>query len=794
MRRWLRRVLALGIGVALLGAALLASRWASIGQERGPGASGELLLAGLGGPVSIVRDPFGVPHVDATRRADAFLGLGVAHAQDRLWQMEMLRRAATGRLAEVFGRPALASDRLSRLLGFAAEARAELPELGGRTRRLLEAYCAGINGWLAHLAAGEAPVPLELRWLELEPEPWTPADVLAIVRWRAWSTSRSLGASLLLDRLVRELGGVGSRDFFPARAHDGALGALGDALLELGRSADQLAHLGAPPGPVGSLGAVVSSGRSASDGALLLNDPHVSFGLPATFYLAHLRAPDLELGGATWPGVPVFHAGTNGRIAWGRVALHASVSDLYDETFHPGDRQRYERGGRWRRVEVRTETIAVRGEQAVEVEIRRTRNGPLLDAALPDAERAPDLALRWAGRGEPSGIEALLALQRAGDWEAFRGALRGLAVPPATFLYAHRDGSIGAQLAGRLPVRAIETGLLPVTGGSQYYTWRGFIEFDDLPSEHGSDVPWIIATTHPDHASLAQRVAWLWSSPGGAARLRDALSRPARLDLDALVELQRERVSSRGPAAVRVLLGDVVPTSRAAARVRDALLAWDGAVDVSSRGAALYHVFRARLAGRLLAEHAGDGASAAVAAVADPAPGVALSRALDRMGPERSDALVEHALEDTWSHMRHRVSSNPAKWTWGRTQRLRLQHAFERHGRGLLRAVGRRLGRGPFPAPGDPDAIWAMYAAELPTDDVGVGPALRLAVDMSDWRHLRVGLAGGQSGHAGDAHYDDALRDWLEGRARPLWLHWGDVAYHRTGAWELRPPPVASGG
>jgi penicillin amidase len=378
--------------------------------------------------------------------------------------------------------------------------------------------------------------------------------------------------------------------------------------------------------------------------------------------------------------------------------------------------------------------------------------------------------------------------QHARDWEGFREALRGLVVPPATFLYASVDGEIGTQVAGRLPVRAIETGLLPVTGGSQYYDWRGYLEFEELPAQHGTDLSWLVASTHPTHPDLAQRVTWLWSSPGGSARLRQALASRRRWSFDEVVDLQRERRSARGPEAVRFLLGKVEPASRSALRVHDELLAWAGDVGTDSRGAALYHVFRQRLAHRILRRHAASGFVDQIADVRDPLPGVVLARFLDRAGGSHSEAIVEQALDDTWSYMRTRVSANPAKWTWGRTQQLRPRHAFERHGSWLLRAIGRRLGRGPFGAPGDSDSVWAMYSGELPTEDVGVGPAARYAVDLSDWRHAQVGLAGGQSGYAGEAHYDDALQDWLQARPRPLWMHWNDVTYHGIGTWELTPP------
>jgi penicillin amidase len=785
--RWLRWG-ASAAGATIAAAALCAwLGWRRAADDLGPALEGELALAGLAAPVRIARDPFGVPHVEAASELDAWLGLGFAHVQDRLWQMELLRRTARGRLAELFGSSVLQADRLARLLLLGADADAEAEQLAPASAALLDAYCRGVNAWLEQVSDGRAPRPFELRWLGVEPEPWRPSDTLAILRWRAWSSARVLGGALLLDRLVRELGGVAARDFFPVRPSDGAHDVLA-RLVEIGRAADTLARAGGLGERAGSLGFAVGAARSATGLPLLASDPHVALDLPPVFYLAHLRAPGLELGGATWPGAPVFWTGTNGTAAWGQVTLHASVSDLYEETFR-ADPPRYERNGRWHRAERRTAAIAVRGGAPVALEIVRTRNGPVLTPLLDgDARGAQDggrtLTLRWAGFGAPSGIEPLLRAQRARSWLEFREALRELAVPAATFLYADRSGEIGAQVAGRLPERGIDTALLPAAGSAIEYRWRGSIPFDELPSQNGRELPFLVASTHPPE--LEGRVSWLWSSPGGAARLRARLAEGALLDLGAVAALQAEQHSQRGPEAVRRLLQGVTPRSRSGRRVLEDLREWDGATRADSRGAALYHVFRQQLARRILSERLPAELVEELGRFAEPAPGVVLARFVDRRGGEAA-ALVAAALEDTWSFMRVHVNSNPARWTWASARELRVRHAFERLGGWPLQAIAHRLGRGPFAVGGDPDSIWTMHHAALPGDDVRVGPGLRYAVDLADPAHAQIGLAGGQSGFAGSAYYDDALRDWLEGRARPLWMHRTDIAYHTRGTWALLP-------
>jgi penicillin amidase len=786
VKRLVNGAVAIACVALLIAVAGVASVLALVGRDPGPAPRGALVAKGLHAPAYVVRDPFGVPHVEAASLPDAYLALGFAHAQDRLWQMELSRRSARGRLAELFGERALEQDRLARTLGFAESARIEATKLSRETRAALDAYSAGVNAWLAEIAANRETRPFELRWLAIDPEPWTPQDTLAIARLRAWNLGRSLSASLLLDRLVAELGGVPARDFFPVRPSDGSHDPF-EGFLQLGRISDALARTSGMNGPSGSLGFVVPAAHSASGRPLLANDPHVGFTAPAIFYLAHVRAGRFELSGATWPGMPVFFTGSNRTIAWGQVALHASVSDLFEETIDKANPARFERGGRWQAAKIRHETIGVRGRSAETLEVVTTEHGPLLRNVWPEEPRTSALALKWTGQTGASGVDALLRMQRCGDWSCFREALRGVRAPAATFLYADAAGATGSQVAGDLPLRAIDTGLLPLAGASRFYDWRGTADFDTLPSNIGQSLGAIVVSPHPDTSSFKSPVTWLWSSQGGAERVRELLAQAGPLDVEDLVAIQRDTVSRRGPISVKRLLADSAPASSSAQKVRALLLEWDGSTSTDSVGASVYHVFRQRLSGKLLEGLNLSDGSRALLAQAEPASGIALARALDRVGRERTATALDSALDETWSFLRTHVSANPKKWNWGEVHELRLEHAFERLGSGPLAWVGRRLGSGPFAAPGDPDSVWTMYSGALPVTEIELGPALRYAVDLGDPDHALFGLAGGQSGHPGSDHYADALGDWLAGRPRPLWMHASDVSYHQKGTWELQP-------
>jgi penicillin amidase len=563
-------------------------------------------------------------------------------------------------------------------------------------------------------------------------------------------------------------------------------------LLELGRIGDLVAGDLGLQGRSGSLALVVGGKRSASGRPLLANDPHTGFRMPPLFYLAHLRAPGLELAGATWPGAPVFWTGTNLEAAWGQVALHASTSDLYMEMLHPEDPLRYDRNGKWLDAEKRVEQVEVRYGEPEALDVIVTRHGPLLGSVHPDDPSVRGYSLRWAGDDARSGIQGLLRVQRARSFKDFRDALLRYPAPLATFVFAHRDGTIGSQLAGHMPIRSIDTGLLPVLGNSRYYDWRGFTAFKDLPSKSGTDLDWIAVSTHPDQGLFTSPVKWLWRAGGARERLRDLVRDSGPLDIDDLVAIQRDTRSTRAVRVIANLLEGTEGAEGAAARVREILLEWDGSTAVDSVGASVYHAFRQVLTRRALELHLGEDFDfAMLTGAAEPVPGALLDRYVERLRPAEARALVDAALGETWDWLGVNVSANPRRWAWGALHTVRPQHAFERFGGGFNGWLGRWLGRGPFAAPGDADSVWTMHHAVLPAHRVEVGPVLRYAVDLDRADHARVGLAGGQSGHPGTPHYDDALADWLAGRPRLLWMDRGDIGRLATGRWVLRPEAQA---
>lgn len=773
---WHRRIqllLAAALLVVLVVAAVERGRRRGEARSAFPEVRGRLRVSGVAAPLEVQRDARGIPHVDAASEADAFFGLGFVHAQDRLAQMQWLVRLAQGRGSEWVGAEGLEADRWARTLDLVGLAAADLAGADASTRELLEAYARGVNARIARIREGRVAPPLALRrgGEVLAIEDWRPLDSLAVLKTWAWALSGSVEASLVLDDLLARLGGEAARPFFPRSSRAG-----GDRPPASGVTAalwrDPLRRaLGLEGRSAGSSAWVLGGAHSDSGLPLLAADAHLEPTAPPLLHLAHLRAPGLDVAGATLPGVPAFWTGHNRRVAWAATHARAAVVDLYAETLHPDGEPLYHDGQRWTPLEEHSEVIAVRGAAEAVLEVRRTRHGPLLDGLVPKP-RDP-LALAWAGqRGlGAETIAALRGMARAKDAEELLGAMAGVGEPPLAFVYADADGAGGLQVAGWVPRRPLGTDLVPVPGRARWYDWEGRIPFERLPRKRlQGGRGWVVAADNTlARGEGKDRGEWLWRSGERAerieARLRDAVER-GPVSLRDMVRIQGDvwepRARALVDAALRVAGAEGLGAE--AREVAGLLRNWNGEANVESRGAAAYHVFLVSLVERLFRERLGDALFQRYLAVpqADPFAVVArvvLEAAQGEADGAWSDATrvgeaVRESLRETWFRLSYRLGGNRAKWRWGRLHQVSFRPF-------LPWASGDELG--PFPIGGSGVTVnTEEYAAQDPFA-VRLASAFRFAVDAATLDRSLSVLAPGQSEHPGHPQRADAVAAWLGG-------------------------------
>src|SRR5688572_6012924 len=562
------------IGRSILYILLLASLIAAGGylwlRRSLPQTEGNVTVSGLAGGVEILRDAYGIPHIFASTIDDAYFALGYVHAQDRLWQMEMNRRIATGRLSEILGPGALESDRFLRTLGLRRVAEANLKHFDAETRRVLDAYSGGVNAFLA-----ASPVlPPEFWLLRVSPEPWSPADSVGWMKMMAWDLGGNWRAELLRMQLAKALPMARIHEFLPPYPGDPIpeMADLRQLYAGLEKQPVGVSFLENPELVAGSNAWAVSSARSASGKPLLANDPHLGLNAPPVWYFAQLHAPGLDAIGATLPGVPAILIGRNPRVAWGLTNTVSDVQDLYLEKLDA-------------RFTQRDEVIKVRGAPDEKLAVRASRHGPVISdvlrAALDAAPRGHAVALAWTALAEDDlSMQAILRVAHARDWREFNSTLRDLHAPQQNVIYADVDGNIGFVAAGRVPVRKSANdlkGRAPAPGWDARYDWAGWVPYEELPRAFNPPAGTIVNANHKvTPPGYPHHIGYEWQPPYRARRIEALLGRESH-SLGGFARMQMDVVSLATGELLPLLLKTTPKDELSAGALRQ-LAAWDGSM------------------------------------------------------------------------------------------------------------------------------------------------------------------------------------------------------------------------
>ena len=795
LRRFLLRGLFWGLALLLLlllaGAGLI---WASL-----PARQGQLALPGLSAPVEVLEDAHGIPRITAANELDAVRALGWLHARDRLFQMELMRRNASGRLAELVGPAALRLDRFSRTLGLQQRADADFAALPAETRAVLEAYAAGVNAWIE--AKGRLAAP-EFLAIGL-PEPWQPSDSLLWAKtmglWLSGNWRSELDRARLAGRLPPErLQQLWPTDDSPGRPEGlAALPSVG----HLDRLAAAIPQFPEAPLPRSASNSwAVAAGRSTTGAPLLANDPHLGLQLPILWYLARIDIPAAEgrparmLAGATAPGVPFLVIGRNARIAWGFTTTHSDTQDLFVERLSGPDG--YETPDGPRPFTIREETIRIRGQAPEVLRVRETRHGPVIsDLEAGAAAEGTVIAVAMANLApEDSAASGLLALNRATRLAEARAAAGLISTPPQNLMVTAADGGIAMYLTGRTPVRAAGDGALPAPGWDGSHDWQGWIPFDVMPHrENPAGGLLVNANNRVQPAGAEPYLGRDWFGDWRFRRIHELLAqRPLQAPQD-LATIQRDAVSLFAREALPLLRALPRPTG-AAGTARDLLLGWDGEMTTGRPQPLIFNAWWPRMAqAALAAGGVPEGGWSATPeflrfVLAADGSGAHWCRPAGEAAPEAAPpfapggacaAMAATALEAAVADLAGRFGPDPAAWRWGEAHRLRLQHPLLR----FLPPLG-QLTALDAATPGDGETVNRGGMAAGRFEQLH-GPGLRVVFDLSSADGVWAITATGQSGHPLSPHWGDQLPLWAS--ENPEMLQLGVVPGEAGGRLRLTP-------
>ncbi len=752
---------------------------------------GTLNVPGLRQPVRVQRDRWGVAHIYAQDQHDLFFAQGFVVAQDRLFQMELWKRSGQGRLAEILGPSYVKRDTNARLLRYRGDMDAEYKSYAPDTKEILEAFTSGINAYIAEIQKpGGIGLPLEFQLAGFKPDPWKPEDCLN--RLAAYSVTGNGASELHSAQLVALLGAEKAAQLVeldPPVKLDPAPGVdfsgLSPVLLQNLVGSDVPLHF--PEAPVqGSNNWTVSGSLTASGKPFLANDPHRVIAEPSLRYIVHLVAPGWNVIGAGEPGLPGVAVGHNEKIAWGFTIFGLDQQDLYLAELNPADPRQYKTEHGWERMEVKTETINVRGANPVTVELKFTRHGPVL---WEDGKHA--LALHWVG-AEPgtAGYLGSLALDRAQNWQEFEQAMPRWKVPSENIVYADRDGNIGEHSTGLAPLRKNWTGLLPVpeTGG---FEWSGFVPNGDLPHSYNPAAGFIASANHkmiPENYRYP--VGFQWAPPDRFGRIVEVLAGAAKsqrkLSVRDMEDLQNDVVSLPARELQSLLKQAASKAGGTATASQKLLLDWQCDFPESSAAATLYEFWVAELEDAVSAKVVPAEAAKAAGKLSVPRILKELSNpraSVFGANPEAArDALLLDTLRASEEKLAAKLGPDSKNWAWGNLHHAVFIHAVS----GVVPAAKALFDRGPVSRPGENTTVDATYFGGPSFDELG-GASYREIFDLSDWDN-GVGVnVPGQSGQPGSPHYDDLLPLWANGQYFPLRYTKPLIDRETTDVLELKP-------
>jgi penicillin amidase len=799
-----------------------------------PQVDGTIEVPGLGAAVEVVRDDHGIPQLYGDSMADLMAAQGYVHAQERFYEMDVRRHITAGRLSELFGSDSLETDEFIRTLGWRRVAEQELPLLKPETRAALEAYAAGVNAYLETHSPSEMAVEytvLGLGGLDYRPEPWTPVDSLAWLKAMAWDLKGNVD-----EEIERALDGEDHTadqvaELFPAydyRAHQPIVqqGAVVDGVFEqdattggtrtperpaytaaqrgqladLRRLLDSVPALVGKGDGIGSNSWVVDGAHSTTGEPLLANDPHLGVGIPGIWVQMGLHCTTvgddcpLDVAGFTFSGVPGVIIGHNADVAWGFTNLGPDVTDLYVERVTD---DQWEQDGRLRPLTTRQETIKVLGGDDVTITVRATKHGPivsdLVDLYADVAEDGPPdpsgtgrgaqpgttsaLSLAWTALTPTTTADAILEIDTAHDWASFREAASSFAVPAQNLVYADREGHIGYQAPGLVPIRKSgNDGLVPQAGWLSENDWTGdYVPFDGLPNVLDPDEGFIVtanqAVVGPDYPYFLTSD---WDRGYRSERIRDLIEQQGRLSVDDMAALQLDTRSPLAPDLVPRLLAVDLPRGYASAGQR-LLRHWDFDQDADSAAAEYFNVVWRNILEMTfhddLPEDAwpfgGDRWIQVVGNLLEQPDSTWWDDADTPDVVEHRDDILREAMVEARDEVTRLDAVSVEGWEWGHLHHLDLRN--QTLGESGIGPVEWLVNRGGWEVGGSAASVNASGWDATDPYSVDFGPSMRMVVSLADFDDSRWVNLTGVSGHPFNAHYTDQTDLWAEGRTLP-WL------------------------
>lgn len=746
-----------------------------------PTNEGAVYVVGLQSSVQVHRDHWGVPHIVAQNDHDLFFAAGFVTAQDRLWQMDVFRRAANGQLAEVYGKRLLEADVLARTIGFHRIAKDILKQSSEESRQILQAYADGINA----LIEKKSRLPVEFALARYRPDPWQVEDSIAFQRLIAWHLSMAWHVDLVYGQLLEKFGEAMTLELWPAYP-EYVPTILATSVFPIIQSVQEFlssdslmaGFLRLSRSGIGSNAWAISGQRSVTGKPILANDPHLAFSAPCLFYELHLKSPNFDVAGVSFPGLPGIVIGHNRAIAWGLTNGMIDDADFFVEQIDQADSSCYIFCGKSEKFREVDEIIQLKGEEPVKFTVRETRHGPVVSDINKSSKNSDKIvSLRWVGQDVSHELTGFLRLMRAQNWEDFTESLVYFGAPPQNFVYADTAGNIGCHLAGAIPIRNDNDGLFPVSGADDKHEWIGTIPLHNLPSVYNPSSGFIVsANNRIGGKGYPYYLSCYWEPPYRAQRITELLAGKELLTTKDFQDLQRDQKSLMAqeivPYIIDVLQSQQLHKGEPLEQAYQLLKSWDFVEEPNSIPAAIFHNFYLSLVHNIFKDEMGGELFSQFIQVPN-VPIRIVSRLLKKgsslwFDDVRTTDVIEDMNTIILQSLREGLDSLASEngeigsWRWGDLHTLTFSHPYS-----VIKSLGLFFDIGPYPVGGSGVTVNnTCYLFDKPFEPL-LGPCTRQIVDLANIENALSIITTGQSGHFLSKHYKDQT---------PLWLN---VEYHQ---------------
>ncbi len=776
-----------------------------VGKKRLAQIEGELKLPGLHSLVEITRDKWGIPHIIATDDHDLYFAQGFVHAQDRFYQMEMIRRTAKGTLSELFGKLSFETDRMARTFGYHRIGKKDWEELDEELKELISAYTNGIN---AHINSLETHKPVEFWLIKYKPELWTPDDTMAIARLMTWQLSHAWYGEIVRAKLIEAVGEeqasileIHYPEENPSTLPDG---------IDFNKL-DAKGNLTKADGPflnqnMGSNAWVISGKKSTTGKPILCNDMHLKLDHPSIWYHNHLKNKEdnKSITGVSIPGIPMVMVGHNSFLSWGMTLAYTDAEDIFVEKFDPKNPSKYKFQDEWLDADAVTEQINIKDELSHLEKVYITRHGPVISNILED--QTERLSINSMALKAKSSLKGWYLLNNATKWDEFVKAMKNIEAPQLNVVYADVEGNIGHWVTGKVPIRKKGNGMVPVPGWTGEYEWDGEIPFEEMPHALNPEKGYIVSCNNKivddDYPHFLGSV---WMNGYRAKVIEDYFDSLEKISIEDCKMMHLDVTCLPGIEFIKhfhdITIEDPNPKVNQALEI---MKLWDGNLTVDSIGGALYGVTRFMTVRNLLLPNLGEELTKSIMGHGlhpillhsqefEGHDTVVLLKLLDN--PDNwwvkhaggKEKLLLRSFNRAFEWLMENVGTNIDKWEWGRIHYIEFTHSMSFDPK-MGKILGKLFNLGPFQVGGDNDTPCQM--AIVPDDPFMVkswAPSVRMINDMSDVSKCTSIHVPGQSGQRGSIHYDDLIDIWMRGDYIPMLWTKGQIEKNMEGKLSLIP-------